>query len=479
MKSTTAKQTTHNPTNQNNLFPPETWRKKNLLYYQDIERFYRFYVKSNSKVLEIGSGTGYLLASVNPDYGLGIDINEQAIEYAKYRFPDLDFLLKDGEYYQSEQKFDYILLANTVSYLHNLHKTFNNLADACHPNTRLILTFHNPAWEIVLKLATLLKQRTPIDNLNWLSYQDIKNILNLNGFEIISHHKQMLIPRRIIGLSWLFNKIIAQLPLINQLCLTESIVARPKINQSNTIKQHQTLTCSVIIPARNEAGNIESCVTRMPQLGKHTEIIFIEGHSKDNTWEEIQRVQAKYGHQWDIKICQQTGKGKGDAVRQGFAMATGDILMILDSDLTVRPEDLTHFFDALASGACEFANGCRLVYPVHPQAMPWLNRMANRFFAWLLSYLLGIKIKDSLCGTKVLFRHHYQQISENRSYFGEFDPFGDFDLLFGAAKLGLQMKDVPVRYDPRTYGSSNIQHFKEGIVLLKMCLFAARKIKFR
>ncbi|HCF27105.1 MAG TPA: glycosyl transferase, partial [Cyanobacteria bacterium UBA11049] len=201
-------------------------------------------------------------------------------------------------------------------------------------------------------------------------------------------------------------------------------------------------------------------------------------HSSDNTWDEIQRVKAKYEHKHDIKIYQQTGKGKGDAVRQGFSSATGDVLMILDSDLTVKPEDLTYFFEAVASGHCEMANGCRLVYPVNSEAMPWLNRMANRFFAWLLSYLLNTKIKDSLCGTKVISKTNYLKLEANRSYFGDFDPFGDFDLLFGAAKLGLKIKDIPVRYVPRTYGQSNIRHFREGLVLLKMCLYAARKIKF-
>ncbi|MEY3825981.1 MAG: hypothetical protein RLZZ148_795 [Cyanobacteriota bacterium] len=271
---------------------------------------------------------------------------------------------------------------------------------------------------------------------------------------------------------------MAPLPLINNMCLTEYIISRPKPDVTKKSQQIKELSCSVIVPARNEAGNIESCVTRMPRLGKHTEIIFIEGHSSDNTWEEIQRVQTQFGQEWDIKISQQKGKGKGDAVRQGFAMASGDILIILDSDLTVRPEDLVYFFDAVASGQCEFANGCRLIYPVSSTTMPWLNRMANRFFAWVLSYLINTKIKDSLCGTKVLSKKNYLKIAENRAYFKDFDPFGDFDLLFGAAKLGLKIQDIPVRYVPRTYGSSNIQHFKEGIVLLKMCLYAAKKIKF-
>ncbi len=460
------------------MFALEKWRKRNLYYYQDIEKLYQFLIMPGSEVLELGSGRGDLLGCLNPKYGLGIDINPQAIEAARQKFPELEFWLEDAEYFRSHQVFEYVLLANTVSYVKNIQRVLSNLHKVCKPSTRVILTFHNPAWEPILKLATLLRQRMPIHSLNWLSFEDIENLLDLEGFEVISHGKRMLFPKRLPLLSWLCNKILAPLPVFNNLCLTEHIVARIRPNNIDAQQNIQNMTCSVIIPARNEAGNIESCITRMPRLGKHTEIIFIEGHSTDNTWEEIQRVQAKYGEQWDIKIAQQTGKGKGDAVRQGFAMATGDVLIILDSDLTVRPEDLVYFFQAVASGSCEFANGCRLIYPMSDKAMPWLNRMANRFFAWLLSYLLNTKIKDSLCGTKAISQENYRRIAANRSYFGEFDPFGDFDLLFGAAKLGLQIKDIPVRYVPRTYGSSNIQHFKEGLILLKMCLYAAKKMKF-
>jgi SAM-dependent methyltransferase len=453
------------------------WRQRNLYYYQDIEKLYQFWVQAQSSVLEVGSGTGHLLEAVNPSPGVGIDINPVAAEESAAKFPHLEFRVEDVQGFYPEQAFDYVLGANTVSYLENIQKAFQQTRKACHPATRLILTFHNPAWEPILKFATFIGQRIPLPTLNWLSFKDIQNLLDLEGFEIISHGKRLLLPKRIPVLSGLINQFLAPLPWINQFCLTEYIVARPRptVEAATNI---QEMTCSVIIPARNEAGNIESCITRLPRMGKHTEIVFVEGHSSDDTWAEIQRVQALYSDQWDIKISQQQGKGKGDAVRQGFEQATGDVLMILDSDLTVRPEDLTYFFEAIASGRCEMANGCRLIYPVSAEAMPWLNRMANRFFAWLLSYLLNIKIKDSLCGTKVISKENYLKIAANRSYFGDFDPFGDFDLLFGAAKLGLKIKDIPVRYDPRTYGRSNIQHFKEGLVLLKMCLYAARKIKF-
>ncbi|PZV26158.1 MAG: glycosyl transferase [Snowella sp.] len=464
----------------------QIWRNKNIYYYQDIENLCKFFVQPDSRVLDVGAKLGHLLAAVKPSYGLGIDSNSSAVEQAREKYPHFEFEVANPEEFVSDQLFDYILLTNTISSLDNIQQTFSGLHKVCNSSTRLIITFHNPAWELILRLATILRQRMPLSSssLNWLNLEDVENILYLTDFQVIEHGKRFLFPKKFPFLASFLNKFIAPLPFLNALCLTEYVIARPNLTRRfNTSGQVSTnklneLTCSVIVPARNESNNIEGCVARLPKLGKHTEIIFIEGHSSDETWAEIQRVQAKYQDQWDIKICQQTGKGKGNAVREGFAMATGDVFIILDSDLTVRPEDLIYFFEAIADSSCEFANGCRLIYPVSSEAMPWLNRMANRFFAWLLSYLLNTKIKDSLCGTKAIKKEHYKKIAQNRHYFGDFDPFGDFDLLFGASKLGLQIQDIPIRYVPRSYGQSNIQHFKEGLVLLKMCLYAAQKIKF-
>lgn len=456
--------------------PLEKWRKRNLYYYKDLEKLFQFWVQPQAKVLEVGSGTGHLLKSVAPSEGVGIDINSIAVDTASEKFLDLNFRVADIEEFQTARKFDYVLMANTISYLSDIQKSLQHVHELCQPSGRVVLSFHNPAWELILRLATLIRQRMPLPPLNWLSFEDIANLLTLEGFEVVRHGKRLLLPKRIPLISWVVNQFLAPLPGLSQLCLTEYIIARPQ--PVSSAKSTSNATCSIIIPARNEAGNIEQCISRMPRMGKHVEVIFVEGHSSDDTWSEIQRVQAKYQGQWDIKICQQTGRGKGDAVRLGFETASGDVLIILDSDLTVRPEDLPYFFEAIASGRCEMANGCRLIYPVSSESMPWLNRMANRFFALLLSYLLNTKIKDSLCGTKAISRANYQKLAANRSYFGDFDPFGDFDLLLGAAKMGLKIQDIPVRYVPRTYGRSNIQHFKEGFVLLKMCLHAARRIKF-
>lgn len=455
-------------------FHPEKWRHKNSYYYKDLEKFYSFIIESNSKVLEIGVGTGNLLNSVRPKVGLGIDINPDAIEVARCKYQHLDFVCGDAETFDFNDTFDYAIAANTLSYLQDVQATIRNLRNACQPSTRLILTFHNPLWEPILRFATAIGQRMPVPRLNWLNREDVENILCLEGFEIVSYGKRLIFPKYIPFISSFLNRVIAPLPIVNQLCLTEYIIARlqPKFDRC------REKTCSVIVPARNEAGNIERCITEMPRLGSRTEIVFIEGHSKDSTWSEIQRVQTKYANDWDIKIRQQSGVGKGDAVRLGFSIASGDIFIILDSDLTVAPSDLVYFFDSVANGKSEMANGCRLVYPVPSKEMPMLNRIANRFFAALLSYLLNVRIKDSLCGTKAISRSNYLRLAANRSYFGDFDPFGDFDMLFGSAKLGLNIQDIPVRYRPRTYGTSNIDHFREGLLLLKMCLHAAKKIRF-
>ena len=234
---------------------------------------------------------------------------------------------------------------------------------------------------------------------------------------------------------------------------------------------------SIIIPARNEQGNIEKAVLRTPAFGSNQEFIFIEGGSSDGTWDEIERVTKNYPEK-NILCFKQTGQGKGDAVRLGFDKASGDVLMILDADLTVPPEDLPKFYNAIQQGTGEFINGCRLVYPMEKEAMRFLNLLANKFFGVLFSWLIGQHYKDTLCGTKVLFRRHYEQIADNRGYFGNFDPFGDFDLIFGANKQNLKTVEIPVRYKERTYGSTQIKRFYHGMLLFRMCWFAAKKIKF-
>jgi glycosyltransferase involved in cell wall biosynthesis len=311
----------------------------------------------------------------------------------------------------------------------------------------------------------------PQQHQNWLSTEDIGSLLSLAGYEEIKKEYRLLIPKRIPWLSNAINRFIAPLPGIRRLCLCRYVVARP-----SGLREKRAFSTTVLIPCRNEKGNVEAAVTRLPSFGEHQEIIFVEGGSTDGTREEIQRVIEKYREK-DIKLVVQEGQGKGDAVRSGFSLAKGDILMILDADLTVPPEDLPKFYRALADDVGEFINGCRLVYPMEKQAMRILNLLGNRFFSFMFTWILNQRFKDTLCGTKALFRRDYENIRANRHYFGDFDPFGDFDLIFGASKLNLKVVEVPIRYRERTYGSTNISRFRHGWLLLRMTLFAFRKIK--
>ncbi|KAM3096595.1 glycosyltransferase [Phormidesmis sp. 146-35] len=456
----------------------DRWNQRNRYYYQDLDRLHQFLIPPGSCVLEIGCGTGNLLAALQPKIGVGIDFSQGTIDIAQAKYPHLQFHCLDAETlipqdFETDVAFDFIVLSGVLGHLGDIQKVLQNLQAFCHPRTRLILTFHNFLWQPLLHLAERIGQRRPQPPQSWLSMTDVKNLLTITGYLSVRSGRRFLLPKPIPGLSTLCNRVLAHLPGINHLGLTNYIIARPDLPTVS-----ETFTCSVIIPARNEAGNIRGAVDRLPPLGKQTEVIFVEGHSRDETWAEIQRVVNQGHPAFRLKAFQQSGKGKADAVRLGFEQATGDILMILDADLTVQPEDLPHFFEVVAARRGEFANGSRLVYPRSGKAMPWLNNWANKFFSLAFSFLLGQPLKDTLCGTKVLWREDYEKIAAGRSYFGDFDPFGDFDLLFGATKLSLHIVDVPVRYQPRTYGESNIAHVREGLILLKMCVYASQKIKF-
>jgi ubiquinone/menaquinone biosynthesis C-methylase UbiE len=455
----------------------DQWLERNRYYYDDIESLYRFVIPQGSRVLEIGCGTGQLLHALQPSYGLGIDLSPALITQARTQYPDLHFEVMDVASLEVDEPFDYVVLAGTVGYLADVQQAFKQLHRVCAPQTRIIITHYSYLWQPLLNWAERIGQRMPQPAQNWLSQEDLKNLLALTGFEVIRQGARFIAPKKVPFIATAINRYLGRIAPFDHLGLTSYVIARPAYFQPETSIDH-SYSVSVVIPARNEEGNIENALRRLPAMGSKTEVIFVEGNSTDHTWDEIQRVAEVYKDRWDISCFKQAGKGKADAVRKGFAHAKGDILMILDADLTAPPEDLPKFYEALATGRCEFANGSRLVYPRSYEAMPWLNTVANKFFGLVFSYLLDQPFKDTLCGTKVLWRRDYERIVEGRSYFGDFDPFGDFDLLFGAAKLNLKILDVPVRYQEREYGSSNIAHFREGLILLKMCAYASQKIKF-
>lgn len=436
----------------------------------------RFHVPEGMRVLEWGCGPGDLLASLKPSRGLGIDLSPKMVKRAKAAHPDAHLDFREGDLHELvvEEKFDVIILDYLPGYLQDIHQCVANLKAACHARTRIYLLSLNHVWKPLLEFGKLcgLVTRQP-EGANWISRNDLCNILELNSFEVVKQSTEQLLPFRLPLFSAFFNSFLVRLPLFRQLGMSDAVIARPVAKPE--IKGE--ISCSVVVPARNESGNIRDALERIPTLGKQTEVIFVEGNSADDTWEVIQREVEAYNGPHKVKYLQQPGKGKWDAVFAGFEVAQGDVLVIQDGDLTAPPEDLPKFYEAIAEGHCEFANGCRLVYPMESKAMRFLNLLGNKFFAMALSFVLGQNLKDSLCGTKMMLRADYERLLKRIEVLGDFDPFGDFNLLFGSSMLDLRIRDVLVRYRDRQYGDTNISRFRHGFILLQMICFGLRKVK--
>jgi len=464
----------------------ERWFNRNYLYHQQVIKVCHPFLNPNSRVLELGSNTGSLLAALNPTCGVGVDISATSVSLARMKYPNLEWIQADVEVLPQHpmlaQPFDLIIMEDLVGYLQDVQQCFRDIKRLSHSGTRLVISCWNWMWEPILRAGERLGLKAPDLDVheNWLSPSALTNLLELAGYETVLQQPGVLMPFRFPLLTDLINSL-SYAPVLDRFVLSTILVARPLPKPV-----YQDVSVSVIIPTRNEVGNISDLVQRMPEIGTHTELIFVDGNSTDGTIEEIQRQIAAIPER-DIKLIHQIPAhgddastspnrmlklGKGDAVRKGFNAASGDMLMILDSDLSVAPEDLPKFYKALVTSKARFANGTRFVYGQEHEAMRSLNRLGNIVFSLLFTWLLGQRISDTLCGTKVLYKQDYEAIAANRKRFGDFDPFGDFDLLFGAAWLGHRIIDVPVRYWARTYGESKVRVSTHGPLLGRMSLIA-------
>jgi len=452
----------------------DSWEGFGDYYHGRIAEVFRFLIPPGQRVIEIGCAKGDLLAALKPGYGVGVDFSPEMIQRASKRHPDLKFIQADAHDIDIKEKFDYIILSDLVNDLWDVQRTFEQVMKIATSRTKIIINTYSRMWELPLSIVRRLGLAKPALLQNWLTVEDIEGLLNLAGLELIRHWEEIIWPLRTPWVDKLMNHLVAKIWPFKIMALSHIIVVRPKPDRDVKMKEPRV---SVIVPARNEAGNIPHIFKRVPEMGGGTELVFVEGHSQDDTYETIEKTMGIFPER-QCRLLRQPGVGKGDAVRTGFENAGGEMLMILDADLTVPPEDLPRFYEALRSGKGEFVNGVRLVYPMEKEAMRFFNLVGNKFFSLAFTWLLGQPIKDTLCGTKALWKEDYQRIAKNRSYFGDFDPFGDFDLLFGAARLNLKIIELPIRYRERTYGSTSISRWRHGWMLLKMVLFAIRRIKF-
>ena len=477
------------------LAPERTcWFQRNRIYSLQILEVCRPFLNPDSHVLELGCSTGDLLNLMTPALGVGVDISARSIEIAAQHYPQFRWLCADVESLPKtaplDEPFDVIVMSDLVGYLYDLQNTLEDIRRLCHSSTRIIISHWNWLWSPALRVAEMLRLKAPDLEVrhNWISPTSLGTFLDLADFEIVQVQSGLLFPYELPVLSPVLNSL-SHAPLLDHVTLLRTVVARcRKVRRE---QQHTSVT--VVIPSRNEVGNIEAVVRRLPQMGTHTELLFIDGNSTDGTVEKIHEQISTYTD-LDIRFMPQNPLsspdsdtppnlmlklGKGDAIRKAFDCASGEILMILDSDLSVPPEELPRFYDALVYGKGRFANGTRMIYPQQQQSMPFANKLGNVFFSLAFSWLLDQRISDTLCGTKALYRQDYRRIAAQRSYFGNFDPFGDFDLLFGAARLGLPLVEVPVHYGARTYGDSKVRVLKHGTLLLRMSWMAFTRFKLQ
>ncbi len=449
----------------------DRWIERNRYYYGCIKRMLRFIIEPNKRVLEVRCQTGGLLASLEPSFGTGVEISQKLVDVAQRNHPDLHFVRADPEDVELGEKFDYVIFGHifdTVDILAALQR----VRDHCTQNTRVVIINYNYLWEPVLELASSIGLRSPYIEPNWVSAEDVNGFLALSGFTPLRTHRILLFPKYIPLISSFLNEFLAKLPGLRRFCMMEVIVARVK---PVAHKESET-SVSVIVPCRNEHGNIQPAVERIPDMGSHTEIIFCDDKSTDGTADEVRRMQELYPDR-DIRLLDGPGICKAENVWTGFRGAKGDVLMILDADLTVMPEELPFFFKAIVGNTGEFVNGSRLVYPVPKTAMKFFNQAGNRVFGMVFSYLLNQRFKDTLCGTKVLWRKDWQRIEKGLGSWGIRDLWGDYELIFGASKLHLEIVEMPVHYQERVYGVTKMTRvFWNGVRMLRICHSAWRML---
>jgi len=429
-----------------------------------MKRTLQYIIEPGKRVLELRCETGHLLAATKPAYGVGVEISDAMVDVARKQNSELRFVKCELEELSLNETFDYIIFSHIFDTV-DILRAFERIRQHCTSETQLIVINYNQLWEPLLNWASKVGLRTRFVEPNWVSENDLRGFLKLAGFRPVRKYRQFLFPKWIPLLSNFMNGFVARLPALSRLCMMQIMVAR---TMRESIKA-EDVSVSVIVPCRNEEGNVEQAVNRIPQMGRHTEILFCDDKSTDRTADEVRRMQELHRDR-DIRLIEGPGICKAENVWTGFRAARGDVLMILDADLTVMPEELPMFLRALTSARGEFVNGSRLVYPMQEKAMKFSNMIGNKFFGLVFSFLLDQRIKDTLCGTKVLWRKDWQRMERNLGSWGIRDLWGDYELLFGASKLHLEIVEVPVHYQERIHGVTKMTRvFANGWRMLKIC----------
>jgi len=433
-------------------------------YHKRIRKVFSFIIPPNKKILFFGSYDGKILASLRPKMGIGIEVERKIFKIAKKRHLKLKFLNISYDSYIPKEKFDYIILNSTLGQTTDMLRVLKNIFRACCPSTKILIYQHNYLWEGILNFAEKLSLKRKEGVQNWLSINDVKTYLEGANFQVTRIFRRTIFPLNFFGLGKVLNFIGALIPFFDFFKLDQFIIARP---EPHLFPKSLPKSLTICITVRNEKGNIEKIIKSIPKICNQQEILFVEGHSTDGTKEEILKIKKKYSHK-NVRVIGQPGIGQGDAIRVGFKAAKGEIIIIYEGDNTADPKDLQYFYKAMKSGKYEFIEGSRFVYPINNQTMPIINQLGNTFFAKWFSFFLGHRTTDVLCGIKSILKRDFNLIYKRWGFLGFEDPFGDFELIYGATRMGLKFGEIPTRYYSRTYGETKTRPFTHGLYLLKM-----------
>jgi len=442
----------------------DLWKKKSSYYYSLLVELFTRFIPPGETVLDLGCGTGEILNAVRPKVGIGIDFSDGMIKSASRKFPRHQFFASMLEHLAMRRYSGYVIMADVFDHVPDIWAVISELNRILEEGSTVVISTINPLWDPILKVAEKMKLKMPEGPHNFVLSADILNLLRIFDFSILEEGYVVFLPKRIPLISDILNKLIPRIPFLKRLCVVQYIVAK----KAAAVKCAD-YSCSVIIPCYNEAGNIERCIRSIKNVGSHTEVIFVDDGSLDGTSDAARRLMPEFGH---VKLISYSpNKGKGSAVRLGIEAAGADVVMIYDADLSVPAEELLNFMLPLENEKARFTNGTRMVYPMEDEAMRTLNLWGNKFFAFILSWLLGQRITDTLCGTKAFFKKDYSRMKIRG------DKWGDFDFLLGAAELGLKIVEVPIHYNRRRAGVSKMAPFKHSLLLLKICIRGFFEIK--
>lgn len=407
-----------------------------------IEIFKNLFSENKNLIISDKNSNFFIEKSHNLDF-LNVDTNE-----------DLNKILINNT------KYDCIVLSDMFEVNDDILGLLKLLKKNLNNDGTILLTSITPIWDGVLSILEMLNLKNKSKKRSYIHLNKLSAVLDTINFQITGKRTRQYFPFKL----FYFGNIINNFLEIILYFFNFGIRSYFTIKEIEDTAEKDVLSKTIIVPAKNEEGNLNELINRIPYLGNNVEVIISCGISNDNT---LGMAKSLKSDNFIIKVIEQTSKGKANAVWEACEQSSNDLIAILDADLSVDPEELSSFFELIETKKCDFVNGTRLIYSMEKGSMRFINNFGNRLFQYVVSKIIRLPLTDSLCGTKVFKKNLYEKIKKWQSVVKIKDPFGDFDLLFAAAYSSQKIVEYPIHYRARKYGTTQIRRFKDGFKLIK------------